>query len=212
MIDLRRLVLPAPLRPNRPVIVPSGSVMSTLRKTSTAPIRTHKSRISSMGAPLYPRATDNVLSDFFVREHLVARSVGDNTSLKERDHARYVTGHDFHVVLDKKHRHLQSSDCGKDLIHQLEFFLACHAAGRLIQQEEHGPARHGHRYVQKLARALRQFQHPAVGPMCKRKSIENCLASKNSTWFADRLKQSRDRIFGQALGNRDVFCYRQVEK
>ena len=96
------VVLPAPLRPIRPVIEPAGSSSDTPRRMCTDAIDTSSRSIAMHAAPARaPPVTWRC--HVGVLQHR-GRRVGDDAAVVEREHALRVAAHDVHVVLDEQHR------------------------------------------------------------------------------------------------------------
>src|SRR4051794_710972 len=88
------VVLPAPLRPMRPVIAPGCSSSDTSRRICTAWIDTLSFSTFSMDA-------DYVAPHFGVGERGGGRRVGDDAPVVEGEHAPGEARDDFHIVLDE---------------------------------------------------------------------------------------------------------------
>src|SRR5256885_7856421 len=95
------VVLPAPLRPMRPIIACSGTASVTPRRICTALMATLRLRTSSMGGLC---AADDVAAHFRVGERDLGRRVGDDAPVVEGEHALGEAAHHLHVVLDEEHR------------------------------------------------------------------------------------------------------------
>src|SRR3954465_13853677 len=89
------VVLPAPLRPMRPVIAPGCSSSDTPRRICTAWIDTLSFSTFSMN-PHY------IAPHFGVGECCGGRRVGDDAAVVERQHAPGEARDDLHVVLDEE--------------------------------------------------------------------------------------------------------------
>src|SRR3954463_3061080 len=85
------VVLPAPLRPMRPVMEPVGTCSETSRRICIDAIETLSLSISSTGA-------DHVAPDLGMRERRLRRRVGDDAPVVEREHALRKAANHFHVV------------------------------------------------------------------------------------------------------------------
>src|SRR5947207_5902419 len=94
------VVLPAPLRPMRPIMARSGTENVTPRRICTASIATARLRTSSMRGL---GAADDVPAHFRVGERDLRRRVGDDASIVEGEHALREPAHYLHVVLDEEH-------------------------------------------------------------------------------------------------------------
>src|SRR6267142_3629143 len=90
------VVLPAPLRPMRPVMLPVGSSSDTPRRICTAAIDTL--RFCTLSTPAH-----HVPLHLRVREGDFRRRVGDDAPVVEGDHALREAADHLHVVLDEEH-------------------------------------------------------------------------------------------------------------
>src|SRR4051812_30044970 len=97
MMLFMSVVLPAPLRPMRPVMLPVGSSSETSRRICTDWIDTLSASILSMDA-------HDVALHFGIGERSLRRRVGDDAAVVEGEDARGEAAHHFHVVLDEQHR------------------------------------------------------------------------------------------------------------
>src|SRR5690242_17330036 len=79
------VVFPAPLRPMRPIIAPSGTDSETSRNICTALIATLKPRNSSMRVGLQP--ADDMAAHLGIGERQPGRGVGDDAPVVEGEHA-----------------------------------------------------------------------------------------------------------------------------
>src|SRR5829696_7446093 len=93
MTVLISVVLPAPLRPIRPVIEPAGNSSDTPRRMCTALIETLRALMLSTSAP------HHVPLHFRILQGNRRRRVGDDAPLVEREHALREAAHHLHVVL-----------------------------------------------------------------------------------------------------------------
>src|SRR4051812_32699037 len=91
------VVLPAPLRPIRPIIAPSGTSSETSRRMRIAPIDT-------LTLPTLSTRAHHVTLDLRVGERRLGRGVGDDAAVVEGEHALREAAHHLHVVLDEEHR------------------------------------------------------------------------------------------------------------
>src|SRR5262245_50138660 len=98
MTDFISVVLPAPLRPIRPIIAPLGTSSDTSRRMRIAPIDTLRFSILSIAH------TDYVALHLRVLERGLRRRVGDDAAVVEGEHAPGKAAHHLHVVLDEHHR------------------------------------------------------------------------------------------------------------
>src|SRR5438270_13807294 len=90
------VVLPAPLRPMRPIIEPLGTSSDTSRRMRIAAIDTLRfSTLSTLA--------DDVALDLGIGERRLRCGVGDDAAVVERQHALRKTAHHLHVVLDEQH-------------------------------------------------------------------------------------------------------------
>src|SRR5918994_3889437 len=92
------VVLPAPLRPMRPVIEPVGSSSDTPRRICTEAIDTLRLLMLSTGA------THDVALHLGILQGHRGRRVGNDAAIVEREHALREAAHHLHVVLDEQHR------------------------------------------------------------------------------------------------------------
>src|SRR3954467_14858763 len=97
MMVFIRVVLPAPLRPMRPVIDPGVSSSDTSRRMCTAAIDTFRFVTLSTVAR-------HVAAHVLVGERGLRRRVGDDAPIVEGEHALRKAAHHLHVVLDEEHR------------------------------------------------------------------------------------------------------------
>src|SRR6266446_764146 len=89
------VVLPAPLRPMRPIIEPLGTSSETSRRMRIAAIETLKFSTLSTVA-------DDVALHFRIGERRLRRGVGDDAAVVERQYALREAAHHLHVVLDEQ--------------------------------------------------------------------------------------------------------------
>src|SRR5436190_6958272 len=85
------VVLPAPLRPMRPIIEPLGTSSETSRRMRIAAIDTL--RFSTLSTLAH-----DVALDFGIGERRLRRGVGDDAAVVEREHALRKAAHHLHVV------------------------------------------------------------------------------------------------------------------
>src|SRR5256714_10805099 len=95
------VVLPAPLRPMRPIIACSGTASVTPRRICTALMATLRLRTSSMGGL---GASHDVAAHLGIGERDLRFCIGDDAPVVEGEHALGETAHHLHVVLDEQHR------------------------------------------------------------------------------------------------------------
>src|SRR2546428_120425 len=143
------VALPAPFRPMTPQRSPVGTWSDTARRIGVAPMLT--SRRSTSSTP----ASRHVLAHARVAEDVGGRAVGQDAALVEREHAPAVALDDVDVVLDEDDGGLPLGERGHDDVHHGELLLGGDAAGRLVEEEQRGLARRGHRDVEELPHALR---------------------------------------------------------
>src|SRR5919106_854529 len=86
MIVFMSVVLPAPLRPMRPIIDPVGSSSDTPRRMCTAAIDTLRFSILSICALHAPTLAYDVSLHLRIRQRDRRRRVGDDAPVIERDH------------------------------------------------------------------------------------------------------------------------------
>src|SRR5258706_11470479 len=91
------VVLPAPLRPMRPVIEPEGTSSETSRRMRIAAMETLRFSILSTLA-------HHVADDLRVLQRRLRRGVRDDAAVVEGEHALREAAHHLHVVLDEQHR------------------------------------------------------------------------------------------------------------
>src|SRR4051812_32876741 len=103
MIERISVVLPAPLRPIRPVNLPAGNSMFTLRRMLIEPIETSRPSIRSTrhlpAAGWMQLLADHIAAHLRVLQHLLRLAVGDDAALVKSQNAMRVSAHDLHVVL-----------------------------------------------------------------------------------------------------------------
>src|SRR5438094_8315174 len=114
------VVLPAPLRPTRPIIAPSGTVSDTSRNICTALIATLRLRSSSMRGLQPP---DDVAAHLRIGERDLRPCVGDDAPVVEREHALGEAAYHFHVVLDEEHRGAFRAHRVEHHLHDAELLL-----------------------------------------------------------------------------------------
>src|SRR5213075_2245216 len=116
------VVLPAPLRPMRPIIAPVGTSSDTPRSTCAEASETLKFRMLSM-------ATHHVALHLRVGERDLRRGVGDDAAVVEGEHALREAADDFHVVLDEKYRYALRAHPVEHHLHDAELLRRGDAAG-----------------------------------------------------------------------------------
>src|SRR5688500_1871063 len=97
MIVFMSVVLPAPLRPMSPVIEAGAISIETSRRICVPAMETLTRSSLSTGAR-------DVALHFGIAERDLRRRVGDDATVVEGEHTLREAAHDFHVVLDEKHR------------------------------------------------------------------------------------------------------------
>src|SRR5689334_16884835 len=90
------VVLPAPLRPMRPVMEPAGSSSDTPRRICTDWIETSRPSTLSMDA-------HHIFLYFRVGEGFPGRGVGDDAAVVEGENALGEAPDHVHVVLHEQH-------------------------------------------------------------------------------------------------------------
>src|SRR4051812_29456672 len=94
------VVLPAPLRPIKPVMPPVGSVSDTSRRICTDWIETFRCSTLSIARALLvqplQRAANHEALDLRVVERDLRRCVGDDLAVVKREHPLGEAAHDFH--------------------------------------------------------------------------------------------------------------------
>src|ERR1051326_345693 len=119
------VVLPAPLRPMRPVIEPPGTSSDTSRRMRIAAIDTLRRSIRSMAA-------DHVAPDLRIAQRRLRRGVGDDAAVVEGEHALREPAHHLHVVLDEEHGGAFGARAVEHRLHDAELLLRRDAARRLV--------------------------------------------------------------------------------
>src|SRR5688572_32191932 len=129
MMLFMSVVLPAPLRPMRPVMLPVGTSSDTPRRICTAWIDTLTSCSLSM------HRADDVALDRGIVERRLGRGVGDDAAVVEGEHALREAAHHLHVVLDEQHRGALGLHRLHHHLHDAELLLGRDAAGGLVEQQ-----------------------------------------------------------------------------
>src|SRR3974390_3351271 len=122
MMLFMSVVLPAPLRPTRPVIAPCCTCSDTPRRMRTDAIDTCKSMTRSTSVRPRGAAGDEAL-DVRIVEHGARRTIGDDAPVVEGKHPPGGALDDLHVVLHEEHGGSLSPDRPDDHFHHGEFFL-----------------------------------------------------------------------------------------
>src|SRR5258708_38708513 len=116
------VVLPAPLRPMRPIMEPLGTSSDTSRRMRIAAMETLK--FSTLGT-----VADDVALHFRIGERRLRRGVGDDAAVVKRQHALREAAHHLHVVLDEQHRRALGAHRVEHHLHDAELLLRRDAAG-----------------------------------------------------------------------------------
>src|ERR1051325_1228450 len=116
-----RVVLPAPLRQTRPIIVWSGTESETPRRICTALMATLRLRSSSMGVRFQP--PDDMAAHLGVGERDFGRGIGDDAAVVEGEHPLREAAHHFHVWLDEEHRRAFGAYCVRHHLHDAELLF-----------------------------------------------------------------------------------------
>src|SRR5581483_5998943 len=167
------VVLPAPLRPTRPIIVWSGTESETPRRICTALMATLRLRSSSMVVRFQP--PDDMAAHLGVGERDFRRGVGDDAAVVEGEHPLREAAYHFHVVLDEEHRRAFGAHRGEHHLHVAELVLRRDAAGGLVEQEHARPRDHRERDVEELAHAARQHLRVALAVLGEAVAREDLL-------------------------------------
>src|SRR5438552_15399848 len=91
------VVLPAPLRPMRPIIEPLGTSSETSRRMRIAAMDT-------LSFSTLSTVTHDVALHFRIGERRLRRGIGDDAAVVEREHALREAAHHLHIVLAEQHR------------------------------------------------------------------------------------------------------------
>src|SRR3954453_24150467 len=108
MIERIRVVLPAPLRPMRPLNFPGGTCMFTLRRILTGPMETSTPSMRSTRRLLacwMQLLADHIAAHLGVLEYLLRLAVGDYAAFVERENAMRIAADDVHIMLDEQQGH-----------------------------------------------------------------------------------------------------------
>src|SRR5258706_3524261 len=168
MTAFMSVVLPAPLRPIRPIIAPLGTSSETPRRMRIAPIETLRFSILSTN-------TYDVALHLRVVEGGLGRRVGDDPAVVEGEHALREAAHHLHVVLDEQHRRALGARRVEHHLHDAELLVRRDAAGGLVEQQHARLRHHGEGDVEQLARASRQHLRVAVAVLEEPEAPEELL-------------------------------------
>src|SRR5581483_12406576 len=113
MMLFMSVVLPAPLRPMRPIIEPAGTSRETPRRIRVPAIDTLRSWMLSTAA-------HHAALHFRVGERGLRRRVGDDAAVVEGEHALREAAHHLHVVLDEEHGGAFGAHRGEHHLHDGE--------------------------------------------------------------------------------------------
>src|SRR3954451_19918181 len=116
MIVFMSVVLPAPLRPMRPIIDPVGNSRETPRRMWTAAMETLRSWTLSTSALQALALAHHVPLHVGIGQHDRRRRVGDDAAVIEGEDPLRKAAHHLHVVLDEEH-------CGAFGAHRVEDHL-----------------------------------------------------------------------------------------
>src|SRR4051812_4291877 len=104
MMVFMSVVLPAPLRPMRPIMDPVGSSSDTPRRMCTASMDTLRSWTLSTSALQALTLAHHVPLYIGIGQHDRGRRVGDDAAIVEGDDPLGEAAHHLHVMLDEEHR------------------------------------------------------------------------------------------------------------
>src|SRR4029079_1924713 len=135
MMVFMSVVLPAPLRPMRPVIEPGARSRDTSRRTCTAAMDTLRRWTLSMTAR-------DIAAHILVGERGLRRRIGDDAAVVEGKYALREPAHDLHVVLHEEHCRALGADRVQHHLHDAELLLRRDAAGRLVPPQDARPCAH----------------------------------------------------------------------
>src|SRR5438445_12292399 len=110
------VVLPAPLRPMRPIIEPLGTSSETSRRMRIAAIDTL--RFSTLSTVAH-----DVALHFRIGERRLRRGIGDDATVVKREHALREAAHHLHVVLDEQHRRTLGARRVEHHLHDAELLV-----------------------------------------------------------------------------------------
>src|SRR5215510_12708348 len=186
-----RVVLPAPLRPMRPHISPSGRSIATLRTIWICPIETPRSTtlsISDAPAQAGAGSADQGLN-LWIGERDRRRPVRNDSAIVEGEHAVGKAGYDLHVLFDEQDGDLSAPQRRHHHIHDCKFLLDGNAAGLLIEQKQAGRAAYRHRNVEQLARPLRQHRGRGVAVLRASKQLNDSVDVRDYLGRAERTQR-----------------------
>src|SRR2546427_727533 len=193
------VVLPAPFRPMTPQRSPVGTWSDTAGRIGVAPMLTSRRWTSSTPAPRH------VLAHARVAEDVGGRAVGQDAALVEREHAPAVALDDVDVVLDEDDGGLPLGERGHDDVHHGELLLGGDAAGRLVEEEQRGLARRGHRDVEELPHALRDDGRRPVAVGLDAIDAQELRAGLHAVTTGQGRKPGAAPAVGQAVRDHQVF-------
>src|SRR6187402_424432 len=98
MTLLISVVLPAPLRPTRPTMAPSGTTRLRPRSASTFWMLTWSDSTCSIRPSLHQQLAGDVAAHVLARQGYAGRAVGNDAAGVEGDHPAGVALDDVHVV------------------------------------------------------------------------------------------------------------------
>src|SRR5438045_2365396 len=164
------VVLPAPLRPMRPTMAPSGTSSETSRRMCIAAIETLRFSTLSM-------VTYDVAPHLRIVEHHLRRSVGDDAAVVESEHALREAAHHFHVVLDEEDSRPFGARRVEHHLHDAELLVGGNPAGWLIEQQHARLRHHGEGDVEQLPRSTREHLRVAVAVGGEPEALEQVLGN-----------------------------------
>src|SRR5262245_40251377 len=205
IIVFMTVVLPAPLRPMRPVIEPAGTWSDTSRRICIAAIETLRCWISSTLA-------HHVALHLRIGERGLRRRVGDDAAVVEGEHALREAADDLHVVLDEKHSGAFGAHRVEHHLHDPELLLRRHAAGRLVEQQDARPRDHGKRDVEKLARAAGEDLRVAAAVVAQSELTEEVLRHlvRRPPVARNRRRAAREEAGKTRVSQDDAQAYHHV--
>src|SRR6185503_17795120 len=185
------VVLPAPLRPMRPVMDPAATSSETSRRICIEAIATLRLSTLSMAY--------HVALHLRIRKRGLRRRIYDDAAVVEGEHALREAADHLHVVLDEQHRRSLGPHRIEHHAHDPELLLRRYAAGGLVEEKNARPRNHGERDVEKLARAARQHLRVAVAVVEKPEAAEDALGDRRGRFpIAGHRRRPAREIAGQA--------------
>src|SRR5260221_9313966 len=171
------VVLPAPLRPMRLTMAPSGTWSETSRRMRIAAIETL--RFSTLSTAFVPHivTSHHITPDLGIVERRLRRGVGDDAALVEGEHALREAAYHFHVVLDEEHSRSFGARGVEHHLHDAELLPGGDAAGWLIEQQHARLRHHGEGDVEQLPRSAREHLRVAVAVRGEPEALEQVLGN-----------------------------------